>query len=615
MCGIVGIIQLRGETTSENVEQVLRGIRRLKHRGPDGMQYWTSPEFCVAHARLSIFDNSPAGSQPFVSARAVVACNGEIYNYQELAATLGIDPHCLRSDCEIVLRGYERWGISVAERLRGDFAFALFDRVSRKSYLVRDHAGVKQLVYTRIGDVIAFASEAKALASLNGFKLEPSVDKIAEDWLMGFWGDKSSSYFESVYHINQGCFLECSPDGTFREVTYWAPETIPAIPMPKDVLVERLNDTLKTATEIRLMGGAKLGTLLSGGIDSSLTSAITANALSRVNSYTTTYSKSAENEDLLHAELVAKASTNIDHKRVDNLPEDFSWQNLSTTSYHMEEVVWDRVYWAILNNYRAASADGHRVIISGQGADELWLGYFFTFPHYRVCGTQWQKDYLINEFSQDALKFRDALNPSFLDSKRARDIVASNIERNLLPYGNEDKLNGIAHWAFRTHLQSNLMQEDRLSMASSVECRVPQVDVEVVKLAYSTPSSLKLLDGREKYPVRQVASRWLPSKVASRNKFHFPESPDSYNREIHSWLQDGAFRLLEEPILSAVFKEETLKCARRTPSLLPPQLVWRLVAIANFSTVFDTSDSTAQTALSSHRTDYSQTEMMIKRLS
>jgi asparagine synthase (glutamine-hydrolysing) len=589
MCGLVGIIQLRGEITSNQVDQVRWGVERLKHRGPDGAQYWASGNFCVAHARLSIFNHESSASQPFVSDRAVLACNGEIYNCRELAAELGIDYHSLRSDCEVVLRGYEVWGISVVARLRGDFAFALFDRISHKAYLVRDHIGVKQLVYTRIGDAIAFASEAKALAGLGGLVLEPSVDKIAEDWVMGFWGDKASTYFKSVDHIKQGCFLECSVEGPPREVTYWSPLDLPIRSMSKDVFVSQFDDTLKTATAVRLMGQAKIGTLLSGGVDSSLTTAMTAKALPRVTSYTTTYSKSATNEDLVHAELVAQKYPNIEHRKVDNVPEDFSWQNLSTTSYHMEEVVWDRVYWAILNNYRAASSDGHRVILSGQGSDELWLGYFFTFPHYRVCGSQWQKDYLINDFSQDSLRFMDALDPAFLNSERAKEIVASNIERNLLPYGDRDKLNGIAHWAFRTHLQSNLMQEDRLSMASSVECRVPHVDIEVVKLAYATPSYLKLLDGREKYPVRQVAARWLPIQVANRSKFAFPESPDSYNSEIHARLRDGTIPSLNEPILGAIFKEEVLKLARTNPASLAPQLLWRIVAIANFSAIFTSS--------------------------
>jgi|GEM_PF-6883772 len=586
MCGIVGIIDPHGRISETDLTQLQKNVRTLRHRGPDHFGYWSDGYFAIAHAKLSIFNPGINSNQPFISPQAVVACNGEIYNYRDLANELNVDPRALKSDCEIILKGYEAWGPDIIAKLRGDFALALYDPTKKLSLIARDHVGVKQLLYAQLGDVIIFASEAKALQNLRDFNLKISMDKIAEDWLMGFWGDKLDSYFRSVRHLEQGTWLQATPTQKPLIKNYWTPLSIPTSEITITETIESCDAALRKAMHEQLTGDALVGTLLSGGLDSSLTTALAASYMPQVNAYTTTYNDAAENIDYDHAKLVTNKYTNINHIQVNNRADDFNIESLSRTSYHMEEVIWDRVYWAILKNYEMAAKDKRRVMISGQGSDDLWLGYFFTFPHYRVCGGQWTASFLINEFSQMLLQFSGFLNPNFLNPHRARDIMASNIERNLLPYNRKDTLNGIAHWAFRTHLQSNLMQEDRLSMASSVECRVPHLDLNLVTLAYSTRSCFKLYDGREKYPIRKLAARLLPSKVAERNKYHFPESPSSYNKHISTWLSRQSALFKNSQILPEIFNQQTLSDLLNNQDALNSSLIWRAAAIANFEQVF-----------------------------
>lgn len=523
----------------------------------------------------------------------MVAFNGEIYNYKELAKKFGLKSEELYSDVFVIAHGYNAIGTKIFEQIDGDFVIVIYDIEKRKLFLVRDRLGVKQVVYNYQNNVLRFASEVKAFLEYPDISLEPDINRLTADLIMSFWADKRNTYFKNIFHLPPGNYLELDAESlSLKE--YWSIENVMSRQNTEirddsitDDEISELGNLLLRATENRLIGEAKCGSLLSGGVDSSiLTAMIAGHQPSRTfNAYTILYDKGEQNQDYEYACEVAAKYPNINHITNHVTRDDMALQNLDLITYHMEEVIWDKVYWSMYTNYKKAARDGSRIIINGQGSDEVWLGYYYDFPHYRFNRQQLD----IANVSEYFLQRNERIMPYLHRETRekARQLIRYSLEVNFTPYRNfDDDLNAIGVWATRTYLQSNLMQEDRMSMASSVECRVPFTDHRFVEAAFALSGMKKVQDGIEKRPIKEIGKKYLPPAICQRQKMAFVNPSSSYNHVAMKYLIDYKDNIRQSDTMRQILGDAFFDFLERESVFGDPEFSWKVAAIHRFLSVY-----------------------------
>jgi asparagine synthase (glutamine-hydrolysing) len=299
------------------------------------------------------------------------------------------------------------------------------------------------------------------------------------------------------------------------------------------------------------------------------------------------YDETEENRDYLHARTVVNKYPNIDHRTNKVSQSDITIDNLDLITYHMEEVIWDKVYWSMFTNYKNASDDGLRVIINGQGSDEVWLGYYHDFPHYKFDKVALKIPNLIDHFLERNLEILPYLNQENYSVKKVMQIIKETLEKNYEPYNIGDEGNAIAAWATKTYLQSNLMQEDRMSMASSVECRVPFTDHRIVEVAFSIPSNVKTKGGVEKWPLKEVGRRYLPAAICERQKMAFVNPSARYNEQIQNYLLMNKDEISTSEIMNRLFSTQFFESLSNGQEFSDPELSWKVVAIHRFLKIYN----------------------------
>jgi asparagine synthase (glutamine-hydrolysing) len=576
MCGIFGAFSRKGV----DLDKLNAATKAIEHRGPDSQGKYVSDDKAVGfgHTRLSIVDLLDRSNQPMHKHDLVIIFNGEVFNFKEITRELASFGYkfTTTSDTEMVLSAFDKWGVDCVKRFNGFFAFAIYDKNRKKVYAFRDRLGVKQLVYTTTGDSILFASEIKSLLNY-GVKASPDIETIYSDLIFTFWGDKHNTYFKDIKHLDPGSYLEITERGLSIK-KYWDINInlngfSELEEKSVDQIIEELYALLNDSVKIRLNADCKVGTLLSGGLDSSLITKIAAdNNNSTVDAFTLKYD-GEENEDLIKAKLLVSQSENIVHHIVNVTRDDVNLKLIDKVTYHMEEILFDKAYISIYKNYAVAKDMGIKAVLNGQGSDEVWVGYYFFYPFLQFenkllemnsFASYWKSNFFLNEFT---------------DSGTTNKLVNSNLEKNYLPYLGSDHVNSVIAFAIKTHLQSMLMQEDRLSMASSVECRVPFVDYRIIELALSLSSKIKVLDGREKYLLRKVGQKLLPEEIYNRRKEVFPIPPKTYDI-IGEKLIDVK-EILSGNIIRSIsnLSEEDFKG-------LSPANKWKLFALSRFEKLY-----------------------------
>lgn len=575
MCGLIGVLSDLG-LQENDVKNINNASKILKHRGPDFQGIWSGDDVIMAHDKLSIQNTTANSNQPLVSKSNVLAFNGEIYNWKQLKAKYSLQS--CEFDGDVVLKLYDMFGISFLSEIEGDFAIAIYDKKQKKMFLIRDRLGVKPLLYTKYDHKLYFTSEAKAFNAIPEVFLKPNAKHIISDLALWFWNDKKETYFENIFNVEPGEYLEIT-SGKIEHHKYWD------IGQNK---VETLSDQeilseLRNSANSRTQGKVKWASLLSGGLDSSLVTALVSKNSKKVQTYTIKYDDFNNNKDLQYARQVAKKYSNLNFKTNHVPKEDISIEKLVNLSYNMEEVVWDKVYYAIFKNYYTASKDGFRIVLNGQGSDEVWLGYYHDFPMYKFAEEDFNLTNLLESFIDQNLGNAEYLQPKSLDivRKQLKLTMLKNIPVALLK---KDTLNAMAYWATKTYLQSNLMQEDRLSMASSIESRSPFLNYHVVDLAFSMDSSEKVKNGNEKYPLKKISLGILPSAISQRQKQAFVNPTDKYNDNILNYMKLHADEIISTTFFKENFSSELLKQFKE--ARLNEDLSWKLVAIAKFLNMF-----------------------------
>jgi len=549
MCGICGVLDLRSSRPVSE-ELVRRMTDVIRHRGPDDEGFYFGPGIGLGHRRLSIIDLA-GGHQPVENETGDVRVvfNGEIYNYAGLAADLKRAGHAFRtrSDTETILHAYEEYGVSSVERLRGMFAFAIWDEPRRRLLLARDRMGIKPLYYTVCGGRLLFASEIKSILQ------DPSVpreidDEALEQYLGLRYVPDPRTMFRGVFKLPPGSVL-VAENGAVAVNPYW--DLAYSEPAERDWRnwIDRFEEKTRETVGSHLMSEVPLGAFLSGGIDSSLVVAFMS-ALGGerpVETFSVGYKDMPDFNEFRFARQVADRYR-CDHRELEIEPDDFS-AFIPRMVWHLDEPVADA---ACLPLYFLSQLTRKHVtvILSGEGADEMLAGYYLfqkmlfierlrTAPglggllslagrlvpdgklhrYLSLAGHPLDRRYrgVSTGFTDEQL---GRLCPARRRPGEILDAFARSIfERTKGAH----PLNRMLYFDARVYLPGDLLvKADKMTMAWSLELRVPFLDHELVELAAGMPVEAKL-DGRTtKRVARAVAARLLPKDVLERPKRGFP---------------------------------------------------------------------------------------------
>jgi asparagine synthase (glutamine-hydrolysing) len=600
VCGIAGLLNLDGAPARR--ELVARMTDAIAHRGPDGEGQYVDGPVGLGNRRLAIIDLSEHGAQPMASedGQVVVTYNGEIYNFRELRAELERRGHVFAShaDTEVVVHGYEEWGTELVARLNGMFAFALWDRRDRRLLLVRDRYGVKPLYIWRDGEVILFASEIKSFLLHPRFRARLSPRHLLEYFT--FQNQFSDgTLFDGVEMVPAGHWLTVAERGDSRMEQYWDFDFTPE-PSHRDttLYLDELDELFRHAVERQLVSDVPVGAYLSGGMDSGSITAVAAGSLPYVSTFTGGFDLTSASGLELGFDERRKAEALSYRLRTEHyetvLKAGDMERCLPALVWHLEDL---RVGQSYPNYYVSRLASKFvKVVLSGSGGDELFAGY--PWRYYRAVVNDDLEHYVEKYYAFWHRLIPNRYMPSLFRSEiwnEVKDIRTIDVFRERLPdhehppASPEEYVNYSLYLEAKTFLHGLLIVDDKLSMAHSLETRVPFLDNDLVEFAQRVPVHLKLrdlehvvaLNENEPSPktqkyferthdgkliLRQVMERYIPGDVAGQVKQGFSgpdaswfrgESIDYVRRLIwddsalmYEFFQPGTVRALAEEHLS-----------------------------------------------------------------
>jgi len=560
MCGIVGIYNEKKKISKKVLSEITKA---LKHRGPcsNGTKVELNGKLGIGNTRLALVDLYDRSNQPLEVDNFTITFNGEIYNHKELRKKLKQSGQSFRtlSDTEVIIKSFKEWGIKAFNKFNGCFAFILYDKKNEKLYIVRDPIGKKQIVYIRAknGDWI-FASEVKAILKHPSVDAEPNINRFIADLVFKFFTDKKETHFKNIFHVPAGHYFifDLKKRLKPRIKKYWDINRLSVRNYSrKDIssIVEKFNGLLHDSVRLRIDADAEVGSIISGGIDSSLITKMASEYHNKkykkpFKCFTIKYSQ-GENKDLKNAKILCSQMKNVQLNEI-KIDNNITISELDKITFSLEEPLLDKVFIPQFMNYQHTKNAGLRAVINGQGADELWLGYLFFYDLLRLPSQEINYKGLV-KYWNNRFKFANFIKSKKIKNK-INNIIVANLKKNFLPYRVNDKVESLVNFSVKTHLQSMFMQEDRLSMANSVEVRLPHVDLRIIKLALSIPSDLKIFDKKEKYIPRQLGKKILPKEIYTRRKMAFPDPPSQYDREVEKLFNKK--KIFKSKIIAEIFK-------------------------------------------------------------
>ncbi|MEX5631241.1 asparagine synthase (glutamine-hydrolyzing) [Parafrankia sp. FMc2] len=541
MCGIAGIVRFTGEPVEPELLATMTGL--LTHRGPDAEGFWADGPVGFGHRRLSIIDLG-GSAQPMaaVGDRHHICFNGEIFNYRQLREQMSY-PFRTGGDTEVALAMFATRGVEGLQRLIGQFAFAVHDAQTGQLTLVRDRVGVLPLYYHFDATQLVFASEIKAI--LPALRRPPSVDhRSVADYLAGRSVPAPGTLFEGIRKLLPGHVLTASRAGRVLIDRYWSPPPLSEVrPVDPARAVDMVDAALQRAVQRATVADTPVGSYLSGGVDSSLVAALmTRQTDEPVHTFSVGFGPGPHDE-LPMARLVS-SRLGTRHHELEVTPNDFAdlWPALT---WHRDAPVSEPADIAV-HRLAQLAREEVRVVLSGEGADELFGGY----PKYRLAALTsrigvvpaWLRGPVFDQAQRtlpvgahrlrialralgetDERARRDGWFAPFTERERRRLLgVARGEPGRLQPAAENDPLRGMLETDLLGWLPDNLLERgDRMTMAASVEMRPPLLDHELVELAFRLPSTVKVRDGRGKWVLKEVARRYLPAEIVDRPKVGF----------------------------------------------------------------------------------------------
>lgn len=548
MCGITGIV-----SKNKNKKELIHEMNeKIIHRGPDAEGIYVDEIVALGQRRLSIIDLTDNGNQPIYNEdkSILVMYNGEIYNYQELREELKKKGHKFSTDTdtEVLVHGYEEWGYLVLDRLRGMFAFCLYDKNKSELFIARDHFGIKPLYYYKTDKVFLFGSEIKSFLVHPDFKKELNKEMLGA-YLTFSFTPGAKTFFKDVYKLEPGHYMIYDLDkNTYEDKRYFKLE-FSKTGKSYENIVDDISCGMKDSVKHHLISDVEVGSFLSSGIDSSYLV-----SMARPDkTYTVGYEESKYSEIDYARDLTERLGiTNISSK----ISKEEYLKAIDDVYYHMDEPTTDACSIAVYFLSRLASQD-LKVVLSGEGADEFFGGYNSYDDHPYTKLPLWFRRMVAgicrvmpkNKYTRYLIRRGKSLEESYVSINRnfyddeLDDVLRDKnylrnkdiLEDTYKEYRSESDLNKKLAVDIRYWLSDNvLLIVDKMTMAFSIESRVPFTDIEVFNIARTIPREYKIRNNMTKASLRDAAKRDIPNESYKKKKLGFPVP-------IREWIKEDDF--------------------------------------------------------------------------
>ena len=538
MCGICGEYRLDGSLPELNYIQSM--MEKLEKRGPEHAGTFSDGALAFGHRRLSILDLSEKGNQPMVDPDLSLALvfNGTIYNHPELREELKLKGYSFFStgDTEVILKAYAEWGVDCVKRFMGMFAIAIWDLKKKTLFLTRDRMGIKPLYYANTGKGFRFASNTQALLTTDD--IDTSIDPMALHHLFTLHAvvPAPMTILNGIRKLEPAHSLLIQPNGEEKLTRYWTLDaTRPKEERSDEEWTEAIHESLKTAVRRRnAISDVPVGVLLSGGLDSSLLVGLLDEiGIQDIPTYSSGFDDQPEEKgsEFEFSDAVAERFTTNHHKI--HIPNEQTLKRLPEAIANMSEPMFgqDAIGFYLLSEQVAKDL---KVVQSGQGADEVFGGYFWYNQMNEAKGTPLER-FRPFYFDRDHDEMIETLTPEYI----SRDFTAETLTK-LLEAPNADTFIDSVFRADTTMLivDDPVKRVDNMTMAHGLEARVPFLDHELVELAAKMPPHMKLKDGG-KYVLKQISRGLIPDSVIDRKKGYFPVPALKYVRgDFLEFMQD-----------------------------------------------------------------------------
>lgn len=580
MCGVCGFT---GEILDRSDrEQVLKRMTDvITHRGPDSSGFYCGSGVAMGFRRLSIIDVGEGGDQPIYNEdkTLVLTFNGEIYNYRQLREELLQKGHrfATHTDSEVLVHGFEEWGPQLLGRLRGMFGFAIWNTKDKSLFLARDYFGIKPMHYSLQGENFLYGSEIKSLLEFPGFRKE--FNPRALDTYISFeYVAPPETFFQGVYCLPPAHYLWYR-NGKVETHRYWEPKFQPDESMTEEQAVDAIEKVFEDSVAAHKISDVEVGCFLSSGVDSSYVSTF----FQGQKTFTVGFDYGERYNEIDYAKDLS-AKIGLEHHYKVITPEEY-WGNIRKVQYHMDQPLADASCIALYFVSKIAS-EYVKVVLSGEGADELFGGYniyhepddlaaykrlprflrlaaaavaralpfSFRGKSFLIRGSQDIEESFIGNCSMFTMEEKRSLLKEGLPCTRPQELTRPIYDR----VKGMDDVTKMQYLDLNVWLVGDiLLKADRMSMANSLELRVPFLDKEVFAVASRLPRRLRVNRENTKYAMRKAALRRLPPATAQKKKLGFPVP-------IRVWLREEKYyRLVKE-----AFESETAKRFFHTGALL-----------------------------------------------
>lgn len=582
MCGICG--ELRFDNTSPDRERIERMKAKLEQRGPDSEGSYFNDAIGLGHRRLAIIDLSDKASQPMVDENAALALvfNGTIYNYPELRKELQDKGHQFKStgDTEVILRAYIEWGAECLQRLHGMFAFAIWDANKKELLLARDRVGIKPLYFSQTDQRLLFASNTQALIYADD-GIDKNIDAAALHNLFSLHAvvPAPRTILKGIRKVKPAHYMIFKQDGSVEEKRYWTlTAKRPDKQMSEQDWVDAIRASLKKSVERRVkIADVPVGVLLSGGIDSSLLVGLLAEAGAKdLKTFSVGFEDQPEEKgnEFEYSDAVAE-HFNTEHHRF-LVPNNQVLPKLPEAFAHMAEPMFgqDAVAFYLLSEVVSKEV---KVVQSGQGADEVFGGYFW-YPRMHESSTPGVKRFSEQYFDRDHDEYLETVDSRF----HGEDVTSQMMEDLLDSIEADEYLDRVLAADVTTLIVDDPVKRvDNMTMAWGLEARVPFLDQELIELAATMPPEMKLPNGG-KHVLKEMSRGFLPDSVVNRSKAYFPMPALKYVRgEFLEFMKEILFcdAARNRGLFNPAYVEKLMKNPEQYLTRLQGSKLWHLAAL------------------------------------